>query len=83
MSGYLPIKTIADRLNQDRPENYKLTYQRVGRILAAMGFRKGRTDDGAAAIHYDGQLIIQMLEAYGLGETSETSGSQETPQGES
>jgi len=74
--GYLPVKTIADRLNHDLPENSRLTYQRVGRILAAMGFRKGRTSDGAAAIHYDGNHILEMLEAYGLEETPETS---ETP----
>ena len=51
--GYLPVKTIVDRLNHSRPENSRLTYQRVGRILAAMGFREGRTGDGAAAIHFD------------------------------
>ncbi len=69
--GYLPVKTIVDRLNQNRPERSRLTYQRVGRILAAMGFRKGRTSDGAVAILYDENHISQMVEAYGLRETPE------------
>lgn len=77
--GYLPVKTIVDRLNHDLPENSRLSYQRVGRILAAMGFRKGRTSDGATAIHYDRNHIVQLVEAYGLRETPETS---ETPVGQ-
>jgi hypothetical protein len=31
-----------------------------------------RTGERAVAIYYDGQQIIQMLEHYGLEETSET-----------
>jgi hypothetical protein len=85
-NGFLPVKTVTDRLNIDRPEKSRLTYQRVGRILAAMGFRKGRTGEGAVAIYYDGQQIIQMFEHYGLEETSETpetTDSRQTTEGES
>jgi hypothetical protein len=71
--GFLPVKAITNRLNVGRPEKFRISYQKVGRILAAMGFRKGRTAEGAAAIYYDDLLITQMLGAYGLGETSETS----------
>jgi hypothetical protein len=71
-NGFLPVKAVTDVLNTERPEKSRLTYQRVGRILSAMGFRKGRTSDGAAAIYYDNQQVIQILESYGLEETSVT-----------
>jgi hypothetical protein len=74
--GALGVKDITDSLNSQRSERSQLTYQRVGRILKAMGFRKGKTRGGASAIIWDDQKIAQMKETYGLQETSETS---ETP----
>jgi len=69
----LPVKTITDAFNEDKPERSKVSYQRVGRRLSAMGFKKARTSDGASAIIWDDEKIERMKETYGLRKTSETS----------
>jgi len=74
--GILPVKTITDYLNRGRSEQYRLSYQRVGRRLTILGFSKGKTASGAVGIHWNGEQIVQLMEAYGLIKTSETS---ETP----
>lgn len=68
----LPIKAITDTLNEGRPDRSRITYQRVGRRLSAMGFKKVRASDGAFAIIWDGENIARMKETYGLCKTSET-----------
>ena len=70
--GILPIKTITDAFNEDKAEKVKITYQRVGRRLSAMGFKKAKTSDGASAIIWDEECIARMKESYGLEKTSET-----------
>ncbi len=75
----LPVKTIADTLNEDQPAKSRLSYQKVGRRLKAMGFRRERTSSGAAAIVWDDRLIQRMKDTYGLGKRSETSETPETP----
>jgi len=47
--------------------------QRIGRRLAAMGFRKAKTRDGASAIIWDEKSIELMKGKYGLKETSVSS----------
>jgi DNA primase len=74
--GILPVKSITDYLNRDRPEQYRISYQRVGRQLTVLGFSKGKTANGAVGIHYNDGQIVQLMAAYGLVETPETS---ETP----
>ena len=74
--GILPAKKITDYLNRGRSEQYQLSYQRVGRRLTALGFSKGKTGTGAVGIHWNDEQLVQLMEAYGLTETSETS---ETP----
>lgn len=76
--GILPVKVITDSFNEGKSEKNQLSYQRIGRRLSAMGFRKVRTNDGAAAIMWDGQKIERMKETYGLSKTSETSERSET-----
>jgi hypothetical protein len=76
--GILPVKVITDTLNDDRPEKYRFSYQRIGKRLAAMGLDKARASDGASAIIWDEQKIGKMREAYGLEKTSETSDRSET-----
>jgi hypothetical protein len=69
----LPVKTITDVLNNDKPEWEKLTYQKVGRRLKSLGLKKASTADSAAAIEWDEQKISQICWAYGMGKTSVTS----------
>ena len=48
--GILPVKAITDAFNEGKSEKSQLTYQRIGRRLSAMGFKKARASDGASAI---------------------------------
>ncbi|MFH0926826.1 MAG: CHC2 zinc finger domain-containing protein [bacterium] len=68
--GTLPIKLITDTFNEDLPEKFTVTYQRVGRLLASMGFKKARGSDGASLIYWDDESIERMKERYGLKQTS-------------
>lgn len=77
--GALRVKLITDTLNEDRPERARLSYQRVGRRLSAMGFDKTRASDGASAVLWDEEKVCRMIEVYGLGKTSEMSERSETP----
>lgn len=56
-NGALPVKLIADALNQGRGEESQLTYRRVGQLLSEMGFRKARTHNGSYAILWDDNLL--------------------------
>lgn len=78
--GILPVKLITDTFNEGRSEKSRISYQRVGRRLSAMGFKKGRTSDGASAIIWDAEGIERMEETYGLRKTSVTSDTSVTPE---
>jgi hypothetical protein len=78
--GIMPVKLITDTFNEGKPENIKTTYQRIGRKLAALGFKKGKTGDGASAILWDEEKFMRIFSSYGLGKTSETPGTSETPE---
>ncbi len=80
--GILPNKVITDTFNEGRSERSKFTYQKVGRRLSAMGFKKGRTSDGASAIIWDEGNIERMRDTYGLHKTSEISDTSETSVGQ-
>lgn len=71
--GVLPVKAITDRFNEGKHEKIKVTYQRVGRRLTAMGFKKARGHDGAAVIIWDDDMLARLMERYGLEQTSEIS----------
>ena len=66
----LAIKIITDTFNEDRTEKCKISYQRVGKVFTALGFKKGKLSDGASAIIWDSKLIAILLEVYGLRQTS-------------
>jgi DNA primase len=73
MGGLLAVKKITDRVNEGKTsEREKVTYQKVGRCLDALGFRKGKTGRNTAAIHWDNEKTRQLLRTYGLRETPET-----------
>ena len=72
LNGILPVKDITDSLNQDRAKEHQFTYQRIGRRLQALGFKKARTEAGASAVIWDEALIKGLLYTYGLKQTSVT-----------
>jgi len=70
--GILPVKRITDEFNQYKSEKTRISYQRVGRRLSAMGFGKAKTRSGASAVLIDLEKIERMKQSFGLQETSET-----------
>lgn len=78
--GALAVKDITEALNDGKPDKYQVSYQRVGRRLAAMGFRRTRTGpEGASAVILDEAFIERLKLTYGLQKTSETSENSEIP----
>jgi len=77
--GYLPVKAITDYFNEGKDEKNRVSYQRVGRLLASMGFKKGRTGAGASTIFWDGDQVQRMRTTFGLCKTSVTSETPERP----
>ena len=78
-NGILPVKAITEAFNSGKSPKEEITTHRVGRKLRAMGFDKAKTATGASAIRWDKAQIERMSASYGLGQTSEISGSSETP----
>ena len=62
----LPVKDITEGLNNGKSEKHKITYQKVGRRLLAMGFKNDTLGDGASAIIWDDAVIDGLREHYGL-----------------
>ncbi|MDD4051049.1 MAG: CHC2 zinc finger domain-containing protein [candidate division Zixibacteria bacterium] len=71
-NGILPIKSIVEVINQDKPERQKHTSQMVGRRLSALGIGKAKTTAGASAIIWNQRQLEQIAGKYGLIETSVT-----------
>jgi DNA primase catalytic core len=80
--GSLSVKEITEKYNSGKEtEREKITPQRVGRRLAAMGFQKVKTGNGSAAIRWDRSVIAQMCATYGIEQSSETPEMPESPSG--
>ena len=73
----LPVKTITDSFNQGKCKESQLTYQRIGRILSAMGFAKGRVGSNSGIL-WDQENIERLEKIYGLHQTQEARETQET-----
>lgn len=58
-NGTLPIKIITDTFNQDKSEESRLSYRRIGQLLSKMGFRKAKTHAGTCAILWDDQILSE------------------------
>lgn len=68
--GILAVKEITDSFNEGKPEKLQVTYQRVGRRLKAMGFKKARYGNNSAIL-WDEKHLERMVDKYGLRETHE------------
>jgi hypothetical protein len=75
--GMLSVKTITEAFNEGRSEKAKITPQRVGRRLSAMGFKKSRVGNNMGIL-WDSGKVEQMMNTYGLGKTHETHEKDET-----
>lgn len=73
IAGKLGVEEITGKYNVGKPERHHSTNASIGRRLSAMGFEKGRLNDGSMAIHYDEDKIIKLKDKYGLGKPSEPS----------
>jgi hypothetical protein len=69
----LPVKDIAEAINENRSEHFQVSSHTIGRRLKAMGFTKTRGGDGSAAIVWDNDKIEKMRPKYGLKESSDIS----------
>jgi hypothetical protein len=79
LNGFLSVKDITEAYNHDKLEKARITTQRVGRCLTALGFGKGRTGNGSAAILWDKSVLARMYATYGIGQRSETPEFPESP----
>jgi DNA primase catalytic core len=70
--GILPVKRITDVVNEPRGEREKVTPQKVGRRLDALGFGKAKTSSNSSAIHWNEEFLRRVELAYGFRETPET-----------
>jgi len=66
-SAFLPISKIAEIINKDRTERFKLSNDVIGKALVGMGFTKKR-HSAQRGILYDEKLIEQLIEYYGIDE---------------
>jgi hypothetical protein len=62
-NGMLPVKTITDALNQEKPKECQFTYQRIGRLLSTMGFQKARAGNNSAIL-WNEEQIDRMLDVF-------------------
>jgi DNA primase catalytic core len=66
INGVLAVKQITDTFNAGKSDREKLTNQKIGRKLSAMGFQKSRTGTGASAILWDVGKIVLLRQRYGV-----------------
>ena len=72
---------MTHKLNEEKNEKEKLTYQRIGRKLDIMGYQKAKTGNGSSAIMWNDELNRTLAiehEVLSPDETPETPLSQET-----
>ncbi len=64
----LLIKSVAQKINQDRDDKDRIRPQRIGRTLARLGFKKARMPDskGSYAIVIDSDLIHRLAATYDI-----------------
>lgn len=65
MDSVLPVKPITAALNSKRSDANRITSQRVGKRLAALGFTKKKID-GHRGIVWDQEQLARLRSSYGL-----------------
>ena len=70
--GILPVKRITEVVNEPRGDREKVSSQKVGRRLGALGFGKAKTPNNSSAIQWNEEALCRVELAYGLRETPET-----------
>lgn len=65
-NGLLPLKDIADEINEGLPSKSHITPHRVGSIVKSLGLEKTRMHGGRGAVVWDEHKISQIREPYGL-----------------
>jgi hypothetical protein len=63
--GHLLNKDILDVINEDRPEQYHMSSQGLGRITKRLGFKKYNSGD-ARGIEVDQRLLYRLCQRYGI-----------------
>lgn len=75
----LPVKEVANILNQDRTEHERFLSKTVIGFLTSLGFRKTRMGGGRAAIIYDTKLLERRARQFGLLDELEKAESRQPP----
>jgi len=70
--GLIPVGDIVDHMNKEKSDKERLTTQKVGRRLVALGFERTRTGRNYAAILNDPDRLARVMATYGLQETPQT-----------
>ena len=79
INGMLAVKLITNKLNEEKSDKEKSTYQRVGRRLDVMGYQKARTSNGSSAIVWNEDTNLTLAIEHGVTDVEETYGAPETP----
>jgi len=75
----LPVASVTEVLNEDRPAENRISPQRVGKKLRSLGFRSGTRAAAGATVKWDDEKLVRAMEAYGLRETTQTAHSAVEP----
>ncbi|HVA67123.1 MAG TPA: bifunctional DNA primase/polymerase [Elusimicrobiota bacterium] len=71
-NGLVAAKDILDEFNQGKTEREQWTPHRIGKTLAGLGFKKGKTSNGSSGVLYDEGFLKRLKTSYGLEQTSVT-----------
>ncbi|MEW6351597.1 MAG: CHC2 zinc finger domain-containing protein [Thermodesulfobacteriota bacterium] len=64
--GRLCVSDIADHLNEDTPERFRVSPRRIGTLLKSLGLRTGRTRQNRAALEWDAETVRRAAITHGV-----------------
>lgn len=82
--GYLKSQTIANEFNNDKRDREQMSSRKILNKLKTMGFEQTNAGDGSAAVFWNEELVLSLINEFGLslmknnGALSESSKSSET-----
>jgi len=77
--GLLPVRLVTQKLNEGRPDEHKVSDQKVGVRLRSLGFRKGTRSAEGATIQWDEEALVRAMEGYGLRNSTHSAHSTQSP----